>query len=111
MRSATVRRVWVSCSWLVLALALPLVAPVIVHAEVIISEIMYNPQGTDLDTTVTPNISREWAELYNTGSSAVDISGWQFGDSQDNDWASAFPAGTIVNAQQALGRHGRYDVI
>jgi hypothetical protein len=73
-----------------------------VRAEVIISEIMYNPQGTDLDTTVTPNISREWAELYNTGSAAVDIGGWQFGDSQDNQWASAFPIGTMIQPQQAL---------
>src|SRR5436190_11035219 len=73
-----------------------------VYAEVIISEIMYNPQGTDLDTTVTPNISREWAELYNTGSTTVDIGGWQFGDSQDNQWASAFPTGTMIQPQQAL---------
>src|SRR4051812_1360838 len=72
------------------------------RSEVIISEIMYNPQGTDLDTTVTPNISREWAEVYNTGSSAVDISGWQFGDSQDNNWASPFPAGTSIASHQAL---------
>jgi hypothetical protein len=71
-------------------------------AEVIISELMYNPQGTDLDTTVTPNISREWAEIYNTGASAVDISGWQFGDSQDNDWASPFPTGTSIASHQAL---------
>ena len=27
------------------------------RAEVIISEIMYNPQGTDLDTSVTPNVA------------------------------------------------------
>ncbi len=72
------------------------------RGDVIISELMYNPQGTDLDTTVTPNISREWAEIYNTSNSAVDISGWQFGDAQDNDWASAFPAGTSIGAHQAL---------
>lgn len=72
------------------------------RAEVIISEIMYNPQGVDLDTTVTPNISREWVELYNTGTSSVDISGWQFGDSQDSDWATVFPAGTMIGAHQAL---------
>jgi hypothetical protein len=67
-----------------------------VRAEVIISEIMYNPQGTDLDTTVTPNIYREWAELFNNGPTAVDISGWQFGDSQDGNWASAFAPGTSI---------------
>jgi len=91
--------------------SLILVALLIVHsvvlvssarAEVIISEIMYNPQGTDLDTTVTPNISREWAELYNTGTTAVNIGGWQFGDAFDNQWASAFPANTMIQPQQAL---------
>lgn len=82
---------WATASWTISA-----------RAEVIISEIMYNPQGTDLDTTVTPNISREWVELYNTGTSAVDIGGWQFGDSQDNQWATAFPAGTTIGANQAL---------
>src|SRR3954471_1751142 len=71
-------------------------------ADVIISEIMYNPQGTDVVTTVVPNINREWVELYNTGSTAVDLSGWQFGDSQDGDWASPFPAGTTIGANQAL---------
>src|SRR3954454_12955355 len=72
------------------------------HPEVIISEIMYNPQLTDLDTTVTPNILREWAELYNTGSTAVDMSGWQFGDAADSQWASAFPTGTMIQPHQAL---------
>lgn len=63
---------------------------------------MYNPSGLDLDTSVTPNISREWVELYNTGASAVDVSGWQFGDSQDGDWASPFPAGTTIGPNQTL---------
>lgn len=73
-----------------------------VRAEIIISEIMYNPQGTDLDTSVIPNISREWVELYNSGSTAVNLAGWQFGDSQDGEWTSAFPANTIIGANQAL---------
>src|SRR4051812_3387155 len=72
------------------------------RAEVIISEIMYNPQGTDLDTTVTPNILREWAELYNTGDTAVDMGGWQFGDAADGQWGSAFPTGTMIQPHQAL---------
>src|SRR4051812_46586033 len=72
------------------------------RGEVIISEIMYNPQGTDLDTSVTPNILREWAELYNTGDTAVNIGGWQFGDSQDNQRATAFAANTMIQPHQAL---------
>jgi hypothetical protein len=69
---------------------------------VIVSEIMFNPQGTDLDTTVTPNILREWGEIYNTGPAAVDLGGWQFGDAQDNQWATPFPAGTTLGPGQAL---------
>jgi hypothetical protein len=72
------------------------------RAEVIISEIMYDPAGTDNDITVTPQVHREWVELYNTGASAVDLSGWQFGDSQDNQYASAFPTGTMIGPSQAL---------
>jgi hypothetical protein len=83
-------------AWLLLAAALASSIPVPIFADVIISEIMYNPQGTDIDTTVTPNIYREWVELYNNGSTAVDIGGWQFGDEQDNTWASAFASGTSI---------------
>jgi len=72
------------------------IAPLHLQAEIIISEIMYNPQGTDLDTTVTPNLSREWGEIYNTGATPIDISGWQYGDAQDGEWSSAFPAGTTL---------------
>src|SRR5690242_7230562 len=71
--------------------------------EIVISEIMFNPQGTDNDlSNGSYTFTREWAELYNTGPSAVDLSGWQFGDAADNDWASAFPLGTTLAANQAL---------
>jgi hypothetical protein len=66
-----------------------------IYAEVIISEIMYNPYGS-------AETGREWVELYNTGASAVNIGGWQFGDSQDGTWADAFPAGTTIGPQQTL---------
>ncbi len=77
-------------------------AATILRAEVIVSEIMYNPQGTDRDDTTAPPVDREWVELYNAGSTAVNIGGWQFGDSQDGDWATPFPAGTMIGASQAL---------
>jgi hypothetical protein len=72
------------------------------RAEVIITELMYNPDGTDLDTSVTPNIYREWAEIFNTGTTAVNIGGWQFGDANDGQWADPFPAGTMLQPNQAL---------
>lgn len=69
--------------------------------DVIISEIMYNPGGTDVQTG-TGAFNKEWVELYNTTSQSIDIGGWSFGDSQDQNWASAFPANTILAPHQAL---------
>lgn len=70
-------------------------------ASVIISEIMYNPQGSD-SLTGTGAFNKEWVELFNTGTQTVDLSGWYFGDSQDGDYASPFPAGTFLAPQKAL---------
>jgi hypothetical protein len=72
------------------------------HAEIIISEIMYNPGGTDLDLNAVPPFNREWVEIYNTGAEAVNLAGWSLGDSQDNDWGTVFPTRTILNPNQAL---------
>src|SRR4051812_3486895 len=64
------------------------------RAEVIISEIMYDPQNADTN--------REWVELFNTGTSSVNLGGWQFGLPVNNLWASALPANTLLGAGQAL---------
>lgn len=72
------------------------------HGEIIISEIMFNPQNTDKDLAATTPYDREWVEIFNTGTMAVDIGGWQFGDSLDGDWATPFPSNTFLNPQQAL---------
>ena len=48
------------------------------NANVVISEIMYNPnQGSDTDI--------EWVEIYNTGASAVDLSSWKLDGSNFDD--------------------------
>src|SRR5262245_6868221 len=67
---------------------------VAIRAEVVISEIMYDPQNADAN--------REWVELFNTGTSAVNIGGWQFGVPSLNDWGNAVPVNTMLNAGQAL---------
>jgi hypothetical protein len=71
-------------------------------AEIIVSEIMYNPAGTDLDPTATPPYNREWIEIYNAGAETVNLAGWSLGDSQDNQWASPFPARTVLSPNHAL---------
>ena len=43
--------------------------PSVLHADVIISEVMYDPPGSD--------IQQEYIELQNTGSAPVDITKWK----------------------------------
>lgn len=72
-------------------------------ASVIITEIMFNPQNEDNDSASTDyTFTREWVELYNSGSTPQNLSGWQFGDALDNTWATPFPVGTMLNPGQTL---------
>jgi MYXO-CTERM domain-containing protein len=61
------------------------------QADVIITEIFYNLRGSEGGLT-------EWIEVHNTGSSAVDMSGWVYGDSQDNTFAPGLPSGSVLPA-------------
>jgi hypothetical protein len=65
-----------------------------VRAEVILSEVMYDPQNG--------GANREWVELYNTGASAVSLSGWQFGLPSNNLWTAPLAASASIGAGQAL---------
>src|SRR6188474_1628684 len=67
------------CACHLVAILLPL-ASVEARAEVILSEIMYDPQNADTN--------REWVELFNTGTSPVSLSGWQFGLPTNNLWTT-----------------------
>src|SRR3989339_847976 len=48
------------------------ITPRIVFAQVLINEIMYDLSGAD--------DKHEWVEIYNNGSSPVDLSDWKFND-------------------------------
>lgn len=56
---------------------------------VTISEVMYDPLGTESD--------EEWVELYNPTSAAVTIGGWTL---KDNAGTWSIPAGTTIGAGQ-----------
>ncbi len=58
-----------------------------IFADVVINEIMYNPQESGTDST-------EFIELYNTGATDVDISGWYF----TQGIVDTIPAGTTLPA-------------
>ncbi|MBN2368566.1 lamin tail domain-containing protein [Candidatus Woesearchaeota archaeon] len=45
-----------------------------VNAELRISEIMYDPEGSDT--------GREWIELYNAGNDSINLSGWRFREAE-----------------------------
>ncbi|HEX6962680.1 MAG TPA: lamin tail domain-containing protein, partial [Lacipirellula sp.] len=93
---------------LLLTLLVFVIAPA--RASVVISEIMFNPQGSDRDSIGSSyTYNREWVELYNAGTTTQNLSGWQFGDAHDNNWASEFPAGTTLGPGQSLVVTGDLD--
>jgi hypothetical protein len=60
-------------------------ASTVLNANIFITEIMYNPSGTDIPS---PTFSQEWVEIYNAGTTTVDLTGWTFRDEDDGaaDW-------------------------
>lgn len=73
------------------AVAACLVASSIARADIIISEIMWNPNGSE-------GGAQEWIEITNTGGATVDLSGWTYADSQDNNVSDPFALGTSLAA-------------
>ena len=57
-------------------------------ADVIINEIMYN----------SPSYDNEWVELYNSGTSAVDLEGWYLLDDDSAHTPIEFPGGYSIAA-------------
>ena len=68
------------------------------HADVIISEVLFNEIGSD--------VSGEWIELYNRGESDVDLTNWRIGDEETAGAMSLteammfFPDGTMIKSGQ-----------
>lgn len=59
------------------------------RADIVITEIHYNPNGGE-------NQNQEWIEIFNTGDTTEDLSGWDWGDSQDVMFTGNFPTGTSL---------------
>lgn len=62
--------------------------------EILLSEIMPDPEGTDTET--------EWIELYNMGTVDVDLGNWSLDDEEGGSQPYTFPAGTRIEAQDFL---------
>ena len=66
---------------------------VVAADTVVINEINYNSHD-DYE-------SKDWVELYNAGTTDVDLTGWTYSD-EDDDHVFAFPDGTILRSGEYL---------
>ncbi|MFH0792996.1 MAG: lamin tail domain-containing protein, partial [bacterium] len=66
------------------------IMPLPARAQVVINELQYHPAGDAA--------GEEFIELFNTGSQAVDLSGWFFSDGVD----FVFPVETALGAGEYL---------
>lgn len=64
--------------------------PVSIFAQIEITEIMYNLDGSDA--------GREWVEIYNTGSSDVNLLGWRIFEGDKNGRIREFAGGTVLSS-------------
>ncbi|MBU1557864.1 lamin tail domain-containing protein [Patescibacteria group bacterium] len=62
--------------------------PLVLNAEIIITEIMYNPEGSDT--------GKEWLEIYNKGE-AVDLTGWKLFEAETNHKINPAEEGKNLN--------------
>ncbi|HET8581154.1 MAG TPA: lamin tail domain-containing protein [Candidatus Paceibacterota bacterium] len=63
-------------------------APLVVSAQAVISEIMYDPDGTDA--------GHEWVEVFNAGASAVPLTEWHFYENETDHRISAVQGGSVL---------------
>ena len=70
-------------------------------ADVRVNEIMSSNKKTIANAA---GVYADWVELYNSGSEAVDVSGWRLCDSTTKAWSKwhALPEGTVIPANGYL---------
>ncbi|MBI2007530.1 MAG: lamin tail domain-containing protein, partial [Candidatus Blackburnbacteria bacterium] len=78
--------------------------------DIIINEIMYDLPGSDTD--------REWIEIYNKGSSSIDLTNWRFQEGSTKHTLNSYQGGMILgpgnyaviidNPTGFLGDHGGF---
>ena len=75
----------------------PLPSPTLAPARALISEVLYDPAGSEPEG--------EWVEIYNAGGMAFDLSGCKFGDEETpggQEGMLLFPSGTWLLPGQTL---------
>ena len=69
------------------------------HDEIVINEIMYHHRSQDVVAGQPPvDVPEEWIELYNRGSTSVNLTGWRLEDAVEY----VFPAGTTIGPGEYL---------
>jgi hypothetical protein len=79
--------------WIIFFITL---APHFVFAQIEITEIMYDPEGTD------SSAGSEWIEVHNTGSTEVDLTTWYFFENETHHKITTDGATTVVAGEYAL---------
>lgn len=65
-------------------------------ANIIITEILYNPAGADI---TAEGFAYEWVEIYNSGPNAVDLTGWMLRDEDGNSANWDTLSGSLASGQ------------
>jgi hypothetical protein len=73
----------------------------IAWADVVITEIMYNPNS--FEPLISNGNMTEWVEIYNAGSAPVDISGWYLSDEDGS--SGGLPPGSMLGPKEAAVIH------
>ena len=76
----------------------PTATPVLTSTSVRLNEILPVPAAMDWDGDGTASEQDEWIELYNGGTSAVDLGGWALDDGAAGSKSYRIPAGTALQA-------------
>jgi hypothetical protein len=72
----------------------------VLNAQVRITEIMYNPAGPDGVAAGEP--TGEWVEIYNSGLSTVDLSGWYLDDEDAAPWSPLASGSLLLPGEVAV---------
>lgn len=75
----------------------PLPTPTPLPGRLVLSEVMYNPAGTETE--------QEWIEVYNAGSRAIDLPAYKIGDEETPGQLEGmlqFPPGAVIAPGQVL---------
>ncbi|MBI5033071.1 MAG: lamin tail domain-containing protein [Chloroflexi bacterium] len=70
-------------------------------STIVLNELLPNAKAKDWNNDGVTNADDQWVEIYNTGATASDVSGWKI-DTGDKTLAFTLPASTIIASHSYL---------